>query len=64
MMGSVGRLVCRLVGRSVGRPVSQLVGRSVGRSARVLVGRSVGRGVVWAVNEGGWHLLVDEAFPP
>jgi len=48
----------------VGRPIGLPVGRSVGRSARVLVGRSVGRGVVWAVNEGGWHLLVDEAFPP
>jgi hypothetical protein len=52
MRGSVGRLVCRLVGRSVCR--------GVGRS----VGRSVGRDVGWAVDEGGWHLLVDKAFPP
>ena len=58
--GSVGWLVCRLVGRSVGR----LVSRSVGRSAGVSAGRSVGRCVGWAVDEGGWHLLVDEAFPP
>jgi hypothetical protein len=55
------------VGRSVGLPVNRSVGRSVGqsvgRSAGVSAGRSVGRGVGWAVDEGGWHLLVDKAFP-
>jgi hypothetical protein len=56
----VGRLVGLPVGRSVGRPVGQSVGWSVCRG----VGRSsVGRGVGLAVNEGGWHLLVDEDFP-
>ncbi len=44
----------------VGRSVGLLVGRSAGVSA----GRSVGWGVGWVVDEGGWHLLVDEAFPP
>ena len=48
------------VGRSVGLPVGRSVGQLVGQS----VDRLVSRGVGWAVDEGGWHLLVDEAFPP
>ena len=60
----VSRSVGLPVGRSVGRSVGRLVSRSVGQSAGVSAVRSVSRGVGLAVDEGGWHLLVDKDFPP